>query len=154
MTIINGIEIDDINYVYNEIKGAINNNDLIEDKLHCIIVISNPCQYARRFILAKEFIKRFEDEQNAILYVVELAYGDQNFYITEQNNKTAEKGLKTKTSPVNGSRSKNLMITETSNKTRNVAVMTKEASQLNDDLKKNINPTTKKQEGIYRPYSK
>jgi DNA-binding transcriptional regulator GbsR (MarR family) len=74
--------------------------------------------------------------------------------ITEQNNKTAEKGLKTKTSPVNGSRSKNLMITETSNKTRNVAVMTKEASQLNDDLKKNIVPTTKTQTGIYRPYSK
>lgn len=74
--------------------------------------------------------------------------------ITEQDNKTIEKGLKTKTAPVNGSRSKNLMITESSNKTRNVAIMTKEASQLNDDLKKNISPTSKTQKGIYRPYSK
>ena len=86
MTIINGIEIDDIEYVYNEIKGSIKNNEPIEENLHCIIVISNPCQYARRFILAKEFIKRFEDETNVILYVVELAYGNQQFQITEKNN--------------------------------------------------------------------
>lgn len=74
--------------------------------------------------------------------------------ITEYANKTSEKGLQTKTSPVNGSRSKNLMITESSNKTRSVAIMTKEASQLNDDLKKNTNSSSKIQKGIYRPYSK
>lgn len=74
--------------------------------------------------------------------------------LLEQENKVSQKGLQTKTSPVNGSRSKNLMITETSNKTRNVSIMTKEASQLNDDLKKNINSSSKIQKGIYRPYSK
>ena len=86
MTIIKQIEINDITYIYNDIKGAIKINKPIEDKLHCIIVISNPCQFARRFILAKEFIKRFEDEQNVILYVVELAYGIQQFQITDKNN--------------------------------------------------------------------
>ena len=34
MTIINGIEIDDITYHFNEIKSAIMNNDSIEDKLN------------------------------------------------------------------------------------------------------------------------
>lgn len=87
MTIINGIEIDNIKIIKNEIKAAIQNNDMIEDNLHCIIVISNPCQYAKRYILAREFIKRFELEQNVILYIVELAYGNHNFYLTEKNNK-------------------------------------------------------------------
>jgi hypothetical protein len=40
MTVINGIEIDDINYKQNDIKYAISNNDPIEDKLNVIIVIS------------------------------------------------------------------------------------------------------------------
>lgn len=74
--------------------------------------------------------------------------------IDEQENKISKKGLQTKTAPVNGSRSKNLMITESSNKTKNVAIMTKEASQLNDDLKKNLSAPSKIQKGIYRPYSK
>jgi len=86
MTVINGIEIDNINYIQNEIKEAIINNDPIEDKLHVIIVISNPCQYARRYILAREFIKRFEQEQNVILYIVELIFDNQQFCVTENNN--------------------------------------------------------------------
>jgi hypothetical protein len=86
MTVINGIEIDNIRYIHNEIKSAILNNDPIEQFIHVIIVISNPCQFARRFILAREFIKRFEHESNVKLYVVELAYGKQKFYVTEKNN--------------------------------------------------------------------
>jgi hypothetical protein len=86
MTIINNIEIDNIKYNPNEIKSAIYNNDPIEDFLHVIIVISNPCQYARRFILAREFIKRFEHEPNVKLYVVELAYEKQKFYVSEKSN--------------------------------------------------------------------
>ena len=87
MTIINGIEIDDIEYTYNNIKGAIANNMMLDDTLHCIIVSSNPCNYARRIILAREFIKRFEHETNVILYVVELAYNNQDYYLTNKNNK-------------------------------------------------------------------
>jgi hypothetical protein len=86
MTVINGIEIDDVKYIHNEIKEAIINNDPIEDNLHVVIVISNPCQYARRYILAREFIKRFEKEQNVILYIVELIFDHQNFCVTENNN--------------------------------------------------------------------
>jgi hypothetical protein len=87
MTIINGIEIDIIPPAEDSTRVAILNNYQIEDKLHVIAVISNPCQYARRYILAREFIKRMEREESIILYVVELAYWDQGFYVTEKKNK-------------------------------------------------------------------
>ena len=87
MTIINNIEIDNIEYKTNELKEAILNNDPIESKLHVIIVVSNPCLYARRYILAREFIKRMElDETDILLYIVEFAYGSQKFLITDTNN--------------------------------------------------------------------
>ena len=88
MTVINNIEIDTIEYKSNPIKEAILNNDPIEPKLHVIIVVSNPCLYARRYILAREFMKRMEcDETNILLYVVEFAYGNQKFIITDSKNK-------------------------------------------------------------------
>ena len=87
MTIINGIEIDHIQIPNNDIHSAITNNDPIDSKLHVIMVVSNPCQYARRYILAREFIKRMELEANIILYTVELAYGSHKFYLTEPKNK-------------------------------------------------------------------
>ena len=88
MTVINNIEIDNIEYKPNEIRDAIMNNDPIESKLHVIIVVSNPCLYARRYILAREFMKRMEmDESDIILYVVEFVYGSQKFIITDKNNK-------------------------------------------------------------------
>lgn len=86
MTIINGLEIDYITYKQNVIKNAILNNDPIENKLHVIIVVSNPCQYARRYILAKEFIIRFQlEESNVLLYIVEVAYGKDPFILTNKN---------------------------------------------------------------------
>jgi hypothetical protein len=88
MTVINGIEIDNIEYKVNDIKAAIKNNDPIEEKLHVILVISNPCLYARRYILLKEFIKRMEEEEeHVILYIVELCYGKQRFIVTQSGNK-------------------------------------------------------------------
>jgi len=87
MTIINGIEIDNIDYKINDIKSAITNNDTIEDKLNVIIVISNPCLYARRYILLKEFVKRMEEEETNIrLFIVEMIYSGQRFIITNKNN--------------------------------------------------------------------
>jgi hypothetical protein len=78
MTIINGIEIDDINYKVNDIKFAIANNDPIEKKLNVIIVVSNPCLYAKRYILLKEFVKRIEEEEdNVNLFIVEMIYKNQ-----------------------------------------------------------------------------
>lgn len=88
MTIINNIEIDFIRYKKNAIKDAILNNEKIEDNLHVIAVISNPCLYATRYILMKEFIQRMEnDDSDIILYIVELAYKDQKFLITNKKNK-------------------------------------------------------------------
>ena len=88
MTVINGIEIDDINYKQNDIKYAISNNDPIENKLNVIIVISNPCLYAKRYILLKEFVKRIEnEEENINLFIVEMIYKNQKFIITDKNNK-------------------------------------------------------------------
>lgn len=88
MTIINGIEIDNIDYKLNDIKMAIANNDLIEEKLNVILVISNPCLYAKRYILLKEFVKRFEEEEPDVnLFIVEMIYSNQKFIITSKNNK-------------------------------------------------------------------
>jgi len=88
MTVINGIEIDYITYNENIIKTAIENNEPIEEKLHVIVVVSNPCLFATRYILMKEFINRIEiEEKNVVLYIVELAYKNQNFIITDKNNK-------------------------------------------------------------------
>jgi hypothetical protein len=88
MTIINNIEIDNIEYTINSTKMAIANNNPIEEKLNVIIVISNPCLYAKRYILLKEFVKRIEEEEEHVnLFIVELVYGDQKFIITNKNNK-------------------------------------------------------------------
>jgi hypothetical protein len=87
MTVINGIEIDIQKIKIDEIRQAIMNNEPLEDKLHVVVVVSNPCQFARRYILAREFISRMEYEMNIIMYVVELAYGNQEYYVTEKHNK-------------------------------------------------------------------
>ena len=88
MTIINNIEIDNIIYNKNIIKECIKNNLPLEDKLNVIIVISNPCLYARRYILMKEFINRILLEEEFVnLFIVELIYNNQKFIITESKNK-------------------------------------------------------------------
>ncbi len=89
MTVINGIEIGNIEYIPNKINQSIKKGNLIDDKLHVIIVISNPCKYFRRYILALEFIERIKREQNKFieLYIVELEYGNNpKFEVTEKNN--------------------------------------------------------------------
>jgi hypothetical protein len=87
MTVVNGIEIDILKYDINYTREAILNNDPIEEKLHVIAVISNPAQFARRYILAKEFIHRMEEDPNIIVYIVELVYGKQKHCITDAKNK-------------------------------------------------------------------
>ena len=92
MTIVNGIEIDNIHYKQNDIKHAIKNNDPIEEKLNVIIVVSNPCLYARRYRLLNEFVNRFENEEEHVnLYVVEMVYGKQRFYVTKKTTATTYK---------------------------------------------------------------
>jgi hypothetical protein len=86
MTVINGIEVDDINFKINELKLALKNNNPIEEKLNVIVVISNPCLYARRYQLFNQFINRMNEEDNIELFIVELAYKEQKFIVTKSNN--------------------------------------------------------------------
>jgi len=82
------IKINEPKYSHNIIKEAIENNDPIEDKLHVIAVVSNPCMFSKRYILMKEFIQRIEkSEPNVILYIVEMAYKNQKHMMTNKNNK-------------------------------------------------------------------
>ena len=55
----------------NFIKQCILNNKKIEDKLNVIIVISNPFNYSRRYILAREFINRILKEEEVISLICE-----------------------------------------------------------------------------------
>jgi hypothetical protein len=64
--------------VEDRIKEYIINNDCIEENLHVIAVVSNPCNYNIRYKLAKEFLDRIEKDNNVICYLVELTKGIYN----------------------------------------------------------------------------
>lgn len=68
------------------LKEALNNNEKIEDKLNVISVISNVCEFKTRWRLMKEFIERMNSIQNINFYVVELAYDNQEFNVTNSSN--------------------------------------------------------------------
>ena len=68
-------------------KEFVLNNEPIEEKLHVIAVVSNPCNFKIRYKLTQEFMKRMEKEPNVIAYLVELVYGNQPFGVTEAGNK-------------------------------------------------------------------
>lgn len=68
------------------ILKALKKNVLIDDTLHVITVISNICEFRRRWDLMNQFIERTQQYNNIKLYVVELAYGNQDFKITSPNN--------------------------------------------------------------------
>lgn len=79
--------LNDIPYIDNEIRLAILNNEPIDNILHVIVVVSNPCLYKKRYLLANKFIRKLLDtEPNIILYIVELVYGEQLFQLTQSNN--------------------------------------------------------------------
>lgn len=72
--------------------------------------------------------------------------------IDKFNQQKGSKSIKTVSTPVAQSPSKNLMIRETANKKTHVAIMTKESSMINDELKKkNSNGPIRNNTGIYRP---
>jgi hypothetical protein len=55
------------------------------DRLHVITIISNPIRYRARYELYRAFEKHME-ESGAILYTVEMAFGDRHFEITQPGN--------------------------------------------------------------------
>lgn len=70
------------NLLYNTLKS----DEIISETLHVISVISNICNFKRRYELMKQFIERIEEFKNIKFYIVELAYGDQQFEITSDSN--------------------------------------------------------------------
>ena len=63
------------------------NNEKIEDKLNVVTVHSNPCHFKTRKYLAIQFREHMLKTKNVELYVVELAYDDEPFEVTDKNNK-------------------------------------------------------------------
>lgn len=82
-----------------EIQEAILNNEPLDDTLHVIAVVSNPCMYYRRYQLAREFFQRMEHTPHVTLYIVELVYGNQTFAVTESGH-PRHLQLRTMTSPI------------------------------------------------------
>ena len=68
------------------ITKALKSKNKIDDVLHVITVISNVCEFKRRWQLMNEFIERMKEYENIKLYVVELAYGEQDFKVTDESN--------------------------------------------------------------------
>lgn len=68
------------------VQSALKSTIKIEEKLHVIAVISNVCSFKRRWQLMREFMERMSKNPDVILYIVELAYGDQEFQIADSNN--------------------------------------------------------------------
>ncbi len=83
----------------NQTKEAIINNEPIEPVLHVVMVVSNPCLYKRRYELALKFIRKMLKTPNILLYIVELAYGGEDFYITQTGN-PRHLQLRTRTAPL------------------------------------------------------
>lgn len=71
---------------------------------------------------------------------------------SKNQNQEKDSAIRTVSSPVAQSPSKNLMIRETANKKKTVTIMTKESSMINDENKKqNQPPLIRNNTGIYRP---
>lgn len=62
------------------------NQPRADDVLHVILVVSNPCLYKRRYQLARECLARLQGTPYIQVYLVELAYGDQSFALTDPKN--------------------------------------------------------------------
>jgi len=72
-----------------DVRVMLRNTSPVSGPLHVIAVVSNPCEYRRRYDLARQFITRFQTVESCdavLLYVVELAYGSQAFAVTEKHN--------------------------------------------------------------------
>jgi hypothetical protein len=57
------------------------------NKLHVIGVISNTERYHSRYRLAREWMKEMLETPHVELHMVELAFGDRHFEVTEHGNK-------------------------------------------------------------------
>ena len=81
------LKLDKCDQIFN-LPRILEQNEKIEDKLNVICVISNPCNYKRRIILAKIFIEHMLKTKNVNLFIVECIYPklNQTYQITDSNN--------------------------------------------------------------------
>ena len=68
------------------LKNTLRGNVLVDDVLHVVTYVSNVAGFRRRWELMRQFIDRMNCVERVKLYVVELAYGVQDFAITEAGN--------------------------------------------------------------------
>jgi len=71
------VSTDDTRYV-------LDNSSEIDSVLHCVVMVSNPCLYKRRYQLAKEFLAK--PYPGMIIYLVEVIYKDQVPGISDKTN--------------------------------------------------------------------
>ena len=69
-------------------KNFIIHHSPIEENLHVIVVISNPCNFKIKHQLVKDFLDRMENEPNILVYLVELVYNNNPFRFTSSHNRT------------------------------------------------------------------
>lgn len=73
---------------YETIKQAIAHSTPIDGTLHMVLTISNAAGHTSRYKLARNFIDRVEkhDHAHVVVYVVELAYGNQTHSIAKADH--------------------------------------------------------------------
>lgn len=57
--------------------------------LHVLVAVYNPCSDSHRYRLAKDSIAKLQEHNSShlIVYVIELALGNESFYVTKANEK-------------------------------------------------------------------
>ena len=68
------------------LNKCLKSDQKIDDTLHVIAVVSNVYEFKRRWQLMREFVERMKDTPYIKLYIVELAYGEQEFVVTDPAN--------------------------------------------------------------------
>lgn len=72
---------------FKQIENAINHHELVSDStLHVVSVISNTQRFHSRYRIFRDWVKKMEATPNVKLYVVEIAFGDRHFEVTDKNN--------------------------------------------------------------------
>ena len=79
--------IDEHIFRLSETSLTILNNEKLEDKLNVITVHCNPYHFKRRKFLSEQFREEMLKTPHVELYIVELAYDDDPFEVTDKNNK-------------------------------------------------------------------